>query len=59
MTDLFPLYIVGWAAMVVTLMLVWIFLIWCGDEMKDAWDAMKGREWRWPEGPLQGPGQDK
>ena len=59
MSDLFPLYVVGWAAMVVTLMLLWIFLIWCGDEMKGAWDAMKGREWRWPEGPLMGPGQDK
>jgi hypothetical protein len=58
--DLFPLYVMWWAVGVIVVMLGWIFVIWCGDEMKGAWDAMKGREWKWPEGRngVYGPGDE-
>jgi hypothetical protein len=60
MADLFPLYVVGWAVIAVVIMLTWVFLIWCGDEMRSAWDAMRDREWRWPEGTngVYGPGDE-
>ena len=54
--DLFPAYVVGFAVIVIALMAAWVFLISCMDLMRGAWEAMKGREWRWPEGPLRGPG---
>ena len=56
MTEQFPLYVMWWAVGCVALMATWIFLIHCIDEMVGAWRAMRGREWRWPEGPLLGPG---
>jgi hypothetical protein len=58
--ELFPIYVVGWASIVIVVMLTWVFLIWCGDEMRDAWGAMEDREWRWPEGTngVYGPGDE-
>ena len=50
--ELLAVCVLWWAVGVVAIMLVWVFLIHCGDLMKGAWQAMKGREWRWPEGPM-------
>ena len=48
--ELLAVCVLCWAVGVVAIMLVWVFLIHCGDLMKAAWQAMEGREWRWPEG---------
>jgi hypothetical protein len=48
--ELLAVCVLWWAVGVVAIMLVWVFLIRCGDLMKAAWQAMEGREWRWPEG---------
>ena len=58
--ELLAVCVLCWAVGVVAIMLVWVFLIHCGDLMKAAWQAMEGREWRWPEGTngVYGPGDE-
>ena len=55
-----PLYfwVILFAGCIVTLTLTWIGLDWCIYEMREAWKAMEGREWRWPEGNAYGPGKE-
>jgi hypothetical protein len=36
----------------------WIGLDWCIWQMSEAWEYMKHREWRYPEGELYGPGKE-
>lgn len=57
--DLFPVYVVVFAASVIALLAAWVGIIGCVDLMREAWQAMKGREWKWPEGTngVYGPGE--
>jgi hypothetical protein len=55
--DFFPVYVVGFAVIVIAILAAWLFAISCMDLMREAWEAMRGREWRQPEGPLWGPGK--
>ena len=45
---------------VIAISATWIGLHWCCGQMVDAWQAMKGREWKWPEGRngVYGPGEE-
>ena len=57
--ELFPAYVVGFTGIVIAILAAWLFAISCMDLMRDAWEAMKGREWKWPEGRngVYGPGE--
>ena len=54
----FAFLIIVFTGCVVSLTVTWVGLDWCIWEMRGAWNDMKDREWRWPEGPLYAPGKE-
>ena len=58
--DLFTEMVFWFALGVVVLMALWIGLDYSIREMRETWQAMEGREWRWPEGTngVYGPGDE-
>jgi hypothetical protein len=56
--ELFAEMVFYYALTVVLLCLAWMFLHFGIYEMREAWKAMKGRAWRWPEGDIYGPGDE-